>query len=111
MKKQKTIKEDIHFRVLRLIEKTPEITQRELAYQLGISLGSVNFCIKSLIEMGQIKIKNFERNPHKLDYLYLLTPSGIEKKAKLAANFLKRKLVEYELLKHEIDSLLQDREI
>ena len=61
-----------------------------------------------LIEMGQIKIKNFEKNSHKLDYLYLLTPSGIEKKAKLAANFLKRKLVEYELLKHEIDSLMQD---
>ena len=105
MKKKITIKEDIHFRVLWLIEETPEISQRELAKKLKISLGSVNFCIKALIEVGHIKIKNFEKNPNNLNYLYLLTPHGIEKKAKLTASFLKRKIIEFDLLKNEIELL------
>ncbi len=105
MKKKITIKEDIHFRILWLIEETPGISQRELAKKLKISLGSVNFCIKALIEVGHIKIKNFEKNPNKLNYFYLLTPHGIKKKANLTASFLKRKIAEYNLLKKEIKLL------
>ena len=105
MKKKLTIKEDIHFKVLWLIEEKPAISQRELAKKLNISLGAVNFCIKALIEVGHIKIQNFEKNPNKLNYLYLLTHRGNEKKAKLTDSFLKRKIIEFNLLKNEIQLL------
>lgn len=105
MKKEKTLKEDIHFRVLRFIEENPRINQRELSKKLGISLGSVNFCIKALIRVGHIKIQNFGKNPHKLNYIYFLTPKGFSKKTKLGANFLKKKIEEYNALKIEIELL------
>jgi EPS-associated MarR family transcriptional regulator len=101
----KTIDPDVHFRVLHLLEEEPELTQRELAQKLGISLGGVNYCLKSLIEIGHIKAGNFSKNPNKSVYLYLLTPKGIAEKAKLTAGFLKRKMLEYQTLKKEIESV------
>ena len=101
----KSIDPDVHFRVLHLLKDKPELTQRELAQKLGISLGGVNYCLKSLIEIGHIKIGNFNKNTNKSVYLYLLTPKGIAEKAKLTAGFLNRKMIEYHDLKKEIDSL------
>ena len=101
----KSINPDVHFRVLHLLEEEPELTQRELAKKLGISLGGVNYCLKALIKIGHIKAGNFNKNPNKSVYLYLLTPQGIAEKAKLTADFLNRKMVEYRNLKKEIDSL------
>ena len=99
----KNIDPDIHFRVLHTLEENPHITQRELAQKLGISLGGVNFCLKALVEIGHVKINNFQKNTNKSAYLYLLTPSGISKKTLLATSFLKRKINEYKALKMEID--------
>lgn len=104
-KEQKFLDPDIHFRALHLLEEDPQITQRQLARKLGISLGSVNHCLKALIEIGHIKAENFNKNPNKLMYLYLLTPKGIAEKAKLTAGFLKRKTEEYHVLKNEIKSI------
>jgi EPS-associated MarR family transcriptional regulator len=101
----KSIDPDVHFRVLHLLEEEPELTQRELAKKLGISLGGVNYCLKALIKIGHIKIDNFSKNTNKSVYLYLLTPIGIAEKAKLTAGFLKRKMVEYHVLKKEIDAI------
>lgn len=103
--KNKTIDPDIHFRVLHVLEEKPSITQRELARKLGISLGSVNFCLRELMNVGQIKVDNFKKNPDKSVYLYLLTPQGLKQKALLTAGFLKRKLEEYHALKIEIESV------
>ncbi len=101
----KSIDPDVHFKVLHLLEEEPEITQRELAQKLGISLGGVNYCLKALIEIGHIKAGNFSRNPNKSVYLYLLTPKGIAKKAKLTSGFLNRKMAEYQALKKEIQMI------
>jgi EPS-associated MarR family transcriptional regulator len=101
----RSIDPDVHFRVLHLLEEEPELTQRELAQKLGISLGGVNYCLKALIEIGHIKVGNFSKNPNKSVYLYLLTPQGVAEKANLAADFLKRKMVEYYALKKEIDAI------
>ena len=99
----KTINPDIHFRVLNAIEENPHITQRELAQKLGVSLGGINFCLKARVEIGHLKINNFQKNSNKSEYLYLLTPTGLSNKAKLATSFLKRKMDEYKALKMEID--------
>jgi EPS-associated MarR family transcriptional regulator len=101
----KSIDPDIHFRVLHLLEDEPELTQRELAERLGISLGGVNYCLKALINIGHIKVGNFSKNPNKLVYLYLLTPQGVSEKAKLTTSFLKRKMAEYKSLKKEIENV------
>ena len=90
---------------MRLIEQNPQVSQREIADQLGVSLGGINYCIKALIEKGYVKVSNFSDNPNKLGYVYLLTPSGIAAKAGLTGQFLKRKLDEYEALKAEIESV------
>ena len=105
-KNLRSINPDVHFRVLLLLEEEPELTQRELAKKLGISLGGVNYCLKALIDIGHIKANNFSKNPKKTTYLYLLTPKGLAEKAKLTSGFLKRKLAEYHALKKEIDFLL-----
>ena len=101
----KKIDPDVHFRVLHLLEEQPTLTQRELAEKLGISLGGVNYCLKSLIDVGHIKAGNFKKNPDKSAYLYLLTPQGVVEKANLTAGFLKRKMAEYHALKKEIESV------
>jgi EPS-associated MarR family transcriptional regulator len=97
--------EDTHFRVMRLLEANPKLTQRELAQQLGVSLGAVNFCLKALLEKGAIKVQNFHNSKHKLGYAYFLTPKGIAQKAAITTRFLQRKMVEYERLKAEIEAL------
>ena len=81
------------------------MSQRQLADNLGVSLGAANYCMKALVEKGWVKLENFQKNPNKLGYLYLLTPMGITAKTQLTANFLKRKLTEYENLKAEIEDL------
>lgn len=97
--------DDIHYRLLRALEDNPEITQRELAAILGMSLGKANYCVRALIEKGWIKASNFKNSNNKLAYAYLLTPQGIEAKARITYRFLKRKLEEYETLKQEIARL------
>jgi EPS-associated MarR family transcriptional regulator len=99
---------DVYFRVMRLLQDNPQMTQRELARALGISLGGVNYCMKALINKGWVKIQNFRNSERKLAYTYLLTPKGITEKAALTAGFLKRKMHEFEGLKAEIQSLQQD---
>ena len=106
--KLKKIHPDIHFRLLNALEEKPHMTQRDLAKKLGVSLGGVNYCLKALIEIGHIKMNNFEKNPNKLNYLYLLTPSGIKEKTILTKDFLKRKMDEYQNLKKEIE-LIQSK--
>ena len=91
-----------HFDVLRKIQKKPESTQRELAEELGFSLGKLNYCLKALQVKGLVKIKNFSKNPNKINYIYVLTPRGLVEKTKLTLNFMKRKIKEYEELKKEI---------
>lgn len=91
-----------HFEILRKIEKKPNSTQRELAEELGFSLGKLNYCIKALQNKGLIKIQNFKKNPNKINYLYVLTPAGIATKTKLTLNFMKRKMKEYDELKKEL---------
>ena len=91
-----------------LIHKHPDISQRELAKQAGISLGSMHYCLKALALKGWLKAGNFKKNPDKSVYLYLLTPEGIKHKSKLAVDFLKRKRQEYHLLKREIDNLSEE---
>ena len=90
---------------MRLLEVNPEMTQRELAEALGVSLGAANYCLKALVEQGWVKLENFQNNPSKLGYLYLLTPMGMAAKTTLTARFLRRKLLEYEALKVEIEQL------
>ena len=91
-----------HFDVLRKIQKKPESTQRELAEELGFSLGKLNYCLKALQVKGLVKIRNFRKNPNKINYIYVLTPRGLVEKTKLTLNFMKRKMTEYEELKKEI---------
>ena len=91
-----------HFNVLRKINSKPKSTQRELAEELGFSLGKLNYCLKSLKDKGFVKIKNFKKNPNKINYIYVLTPRGISEKSKLTINFMKRKMEEYDELKKEI---------
>ncbi|AKH20852.1 MarR family EPS-associated transcriptional regulator [Sedimenticola thiotaurini] len=105
-----SMQEDTRFRVLRLLEERPDMTQREIAEALGISLGGVNYCMRALIEKGLVKIHNFQNSNNKMGYVYLLTPSGIAEKTALTTLFLKRKLQEYELLKREIEALKKDVE-
>ena len=91
------------FNVLRKINKNPKSTQRQLSEELGFSLGKLNYCLKALKDKGLIKINNFQNNPNKFGYVYILTPKGISEKTKLTLNFMKRKMREYDELKREIE--------
>ena len=95
---------DDHFSVLRVVKKKPESSQRELARELGFSLGKLNYCLRALKAKGLVKIKNFEKNPNKTNYFYVLTPKGITTKTTLTINFMKRKMNEYEELQKELDT-------
>jgi len=106
--KSKTQHPDTHYKVMQLIHKQPDISQRELAKQAGISLGSMHYCLKALAEKGWVKAGNFKNNPDKSVYLYLLTPEGITQKSKLAIDFLRRKKQEYDELKREIEQLTEE---
>ncbi len=91
-----------HFDLLRKIKKKPASTQRELASELGFSLGKLNYCLKSLKKKGHIKLKNFQNNKNKINYAYILTPRGLAIKTKLTVNFMKRKMKEYDELAKEL---------
>jgi len=99
---------ETHLAILNHIQINPEASQRELAHELGVSVGKVNYCLKALIDKGFVKAGNFKRNTDKLSYLYLLTPKGLEEKASLTANFLKRKISEHEIITQEIAQLKRD---
>lgn len=102
--------DEYRYKILKMVESNPAISQRELANQLGVSLGKVNFCLKALIDKGLLKASNFRNNKNKLAYMYLLTPSGIEEKASITMRFLKIKMQEYEILKREIENLKSEIE-
>lgn len=98
-------KHELEFRALKLVEQYPTITQRQLSKELGVSLGKAHYVIKALIEVGWIKLDNFQRSDNKIGYAYLLTPAGVIEKAKITRRFLLRKQQEYEQLKQEIEQL------
>ena len=102
------LSDEYRYKILKRLEANPEISQRELAGELGISLGRVNYCIQALIEKGLVKANNFRNSKNKKGYAYLLTPRGIEDKAKLTVEFLKIKLAEHEALTREIKSLREE---
>ena len=93
-----------YFNILRKIQNNPNLTQRDLAKDLGISLGKFNYCLKALKLKGLVKINNFKKSDKKIRYLYMLTPEGISLKTKLTINFMKIKMIEYEELKKEINN-------
>jgi EPS-associated MarR family transcriptional regulator len=105
-----TRQEDTAFRVMRLLQANPDLTQRELAEQLGVSVSGLNYCLKTLMEKGWVKMHNFSQSKNKFGYVYILTPSGMAEKAALTSRFLKRKLEEYESLTAEIQSLKTEAE-
>ena len=99
------LQEDTYFRVMRILQENPDLTQRELAEKLGISVGGLNYCLKALMEKGLVKMKNFANSKNKFGYVYVLTSAGIAKKATITHRFLQRKMDEYEALKAEIEAL------
>jgi len=99
------LSDENRYQLLKLLEENPEMSQRQIADALGVSLGKVNFCLRALIEIGSVKVANFSRSPNKKAYVYLLTPKGIEEKAKVTLRFLSKKQNEYEELKREINDL------
>ncbi len=98
-------RDEVYFRAMRLIHANSNLTQRDMARDLGVSLGKANYCLKALIEKGFVKAGNFRRSDNKLAYVYLLTPAGIEEKARVTAAFLRRKIDEFESLRNEIELL------
>lgn len=103
--RQARLQEDTYYRVMRLLQDNPDMTQRELAEQLGISVGGLNYCLKALMEKGLVKMKNFADSKNKFGYVYVLTPTGMAEKAAITHRFLQRKMDEYEALKAEIEAL------
>jgi len=98
------------YRILKLLEADPRASQRRIARELGVSVGRVNFCLQALAAKGLIKVNNFRNSSNKRAYLYLLTPNGLEEKARVTARFLRVKLAEYELLKSELEELRREVE-
>lgn len=102
------LQEDTHFRVLRLLQENPDITQREMADRLGVSTSGLNYCLKGLIDKGWVKVQNFSQSKNKFGYIYVLTPLGIAQKVALTGRFLSRKMREYESLRFEIEGLKRE---
>ena len=100
-----TSQDEIQLKVLRMLHEQPDLSQRNLAKELGVSLGGINYCFKALVAKGWIKLENFSASKHKLRYLYLLTPSGFAQKSKLTASFLRIKILEFNVLEKEIEML------
>ena len=94
--------------ILKLLDAQPQMSQRDLAQAMGVSLGKANYCLKALMEKGLVKFGNFRKNPDKRQYAYLLTPAGLEEKTRITLRFLKRKVAEYEALEKEIEQLRGD---
>lgn len=99
------MQEDTYFRAMRILEENPDLTQRELAKKLGMSVGGVNYCLKALMKKGLVKMNNFANSKNKFGYIYVLTPIGFAEKASITHRFLQRKMAEYEVLKAEIAEL------
>jgi EPS-associated MarR family transcriptional regulator len=97
--------DETRYRLLSYLAVHPEASQRELASELGVSVGKINYCLRALLEKGLVKIRNFKNSNNKLAYAYLLTPSGVEEKANVTYRFFRRKLAEYEALRSEIERL------
>jgi EPS-associated MarR family transcriptional regulator len=108
--RQAKLQEDTYFRVMRILQENPDLTQRELAEKLGVSVGGLNYCLKALIEKGLVKMKNFANSKNKFGYVYVLTPTGMAEKAAITHRFLQRKMDEYEALKSEIEALRSEVE-
>jgi EPS-associated MarR family transcriptional regulator len=98
-------REDLQFRVLRLLESRPDASQREISEALSVSLGAINFCLKALIDKGHIKLANFKASKNKLGYVYVLTPEGILHRTQLTTGFIERKLAEFEAIRVELEEL------
>jgi EPS-associated MarR family transcriptional regulator len=94
--------------VLKLLQANPSLSQRQLAAELGVSLGKANYCLRALVEKGLVKLGNFSKNPNKRNYAYLLTPAGLEEKTRITLAFLKRKEAEFEAIQREIETLKAD---
>ena len=99
------LNDETHYRLLKLIASNPEMSQREMADAMGVSLGKINYCLRAVMERGLVKVKNFRANPNKRAYAYYLTPRGIEEKTQVTARFFKRKMAEYQDIKAEIELL------
>ena len=102
------LSDEVRYNLLRLLEANPAMSQRDVARQLGISLGKVNFCVQALVEKGILKATNFKNSKHKAAYMYLLTPRGIEEKAQVTARFLQKKIQEYEELRADIARIREE---
>jgi EPS-associated MarR family transcriptional regulator len=100
-----TLGYEMRYRLLRYVAAHPDATQRELARELGISLGKANYCLRALMEKGLVKVRNFRNSGRKRTYAYILTPRGIEEKISVTQDFLRRKIAEYDLLSKEIEEL------
>lgn len=100
--------DEMRYKLMRVLQENPEMSQRDLARELGVSLGKVNFCLQALIKRGMVKAKNFSNSQHKAAYMYLLTPRGIEQKATLAVRYLRAKTEEYEALRIEIEQMRRE---
>ena len=103
--RQTNTQDETHFRVMRILQDNPDLTQRELAQKLGISVGGLNYCLNALIDKGFVKVSNFQQSKNKFKYVYLLTPQGFAEKVAMTSRFLKRKMDEYDALKGEIEAL------
>ena len=102
------VDEGISYRLLKILEQRPDISQRDLATALGISVGKTNYCLKALMDKGWLKARNFKNSKHKIAYVYVFTPKGLREKTRITGQFLKRKVREYEALKREIELLRQE---
>ena len=108
--RQARLQEDTYFRVMRILQENPDLTQRELAERLGVSVGGLNYCLKALMGKKKKKMKNFGYSKNKFGYVYVLTPSGIAEKSAITHRFLQRKMEEYEALRTEIEMLKAEAE-
>ena len=102
---------ETYLKILKHIEANPCVSQRQLAQELGVSVGKINYCVKSLISKGWVKAGNFKRSSNNMSYLYLLTSAGVEGKTRLSASVLEHKMAEHEIIKQEIEQLKQDSSI
>lgn len=103
--------DELQHKLFKAIAETPQMNQRELSQNLGISLGKANYCVKALVEKGWVKAQNFKNNKNKLSYIYILTPSGIDEKASVTIRYLKRKMQEYDELKAAVEELKKEAEM
>ena len=100
-----TLLDEVHLQVMKLIEATPDNTQRDLAEKLEVSVGKANYLLKGLIQKGLLKAENFQKSQNKLGYVYKLTPAGLEHKARITLRYMQKRVAEYEAMKKDLDSM------